>query len=159
MEYPWSIEAAFAERQRAHPAERRDGGVETAACDESGAHPGDGATNSLFADELLKFSADQKRALISGGLKVIDVPGECVLRAQQAVRELPQLTIHSSAMAASPTGGQGGFATRTYRQAQRGWQERAAASHPQGSDLRAQGSEPCAQGSECHAQGSEPCDS
>ena len=50
--------------------------------------------NTLFEDELLKFTATQKRTLIAGGLKIIDLPGESVLRAQQAVRELPQLSIH-----------------------------------------------------------------
>lgn len=50
--------------------------------------------NTLFEDELLKFTDVQKRALISGGIKIIDLPGESVLRAQQAVREVPQLSIH-----------------------------------------------------------------
>lgn len=50
--------------------------------------------DTLFEDELLKFTAAQKRALISGGLKIIDLSGDSVLRAQQAVRELPQLSIH-----------------------------------------------------------------
>ena len=31
--------------------------------------------NTLFEDELLKFSAAQKKALIDGGLRVVDVPG------------------------------------------------------------------------------------
>lgn len=50
--------------------------------------------NTLFEDELLKFTSSQKRALIRGGLKVIDLPGERVLRAQQVVRGSPQLSIH-----------------------------------------------------------------
>ena len=50
--------------------------------------------NTLFEDELLKFTDVQKRALISGGIKIIDLPGDSVLRAQQAVREVPQLSIH-----------------------------------------------------------------
>jgi len=50
--------------------------------------------NTLFEDELLKFTAAQKRALIRGGLKVIDLPGEQVLRAQQVIREVPKLSVH-----------------------------------------------------------------
>ena len=50
--------------------------------------------NTLFEEELLKFSAAQKKALLRGGLKVVDVPGEGVLRARQVARELPHLSIH-----------------------------------------------------------------
>lgn len=50
--------------------------------------------NTLFEEELLKFTAAQKKALIRGGLKVIDLPGERVLRAQQIVREVPRLSVH-----------------------------------------------------------------
>lgn len=50
--------------------------------------------NTLFEEELLKFTAAQKKALIRGGLKVVDLPGERVLRAQQIVRELPRLSVH-----------------------------------------------------------------
>jgi len=50
--------------------------------------------NTLFEEELLKFTAAQKKALIRGGLKVVDLPGERVLRAQAIVRELPQLSVH-----------------------------------------------------------------
>src|SRR5262249_3701097 len=50
--------------------------------------------NTLFEDELLKFTSAQKRALIRGGMKVMDLPGESVLRAQQVIRETPQLSIH-----------------------------------------------------------------
>ncbi len=42
--------------------------------------------NTLFDDELLKFSDSQKSALIRGGMKVIDLPGEKVLRARQVIR-------------------------------------------------------------------------
>ena len=31
--------------------------------------------NTLFEDELLKFTAAQKKALLRGGLQVIDLPG------------------------------------------------------------------------------------
>jgi predicted nucleic acid-binding protein len=50
--------------------------------------------NTLFEEELLKFTAAQKKALIRGGLKVIDLPGEQVLRAQEIIREVPQLSVH-----------------------------------------------------------------
>jgi predicted nucleic acid-binding protein len=50
--------------------------------------------NTLFEEELIKFTAAQKKALIRGGLKVVDLPGERVLRAQAIVRELPQLSVH-----------------------------------------------------------------
>ena len=50
--------------------------------------------NTLFEEELLKFTEAHKRALLRGGLKVIDLPGERVLRAQQVVRGAPQLSVH-----------------------------------------------------------------
>lgn len=50
--------------------------------------------NTLFEEELLKFTPAQKKALIRGGLKVVDLPGERVLRAQAIVRELPRLSVH-----------------------------------------------------------------
>jgi predicted nucleic acid-binding protein len=50
--------------------------------------------NTLFEEELLKFTEAQKRAMLRGGLKVIDLPGERVLRAQQVVRAAPQLSAH-----------------------------------------------------------------
>src|SRR5580700_10069056 len=50
--------------------------------------------NTLFEEELLKFTAAQKKALLRDGLKVIDLPGERVLRAQAIVRELPRLSVH-----------------------------------------------------------------
>jgi hypothetical protein len=50
--------------------------------------------NTLFEDDLLKFTNAQKRALVSGGMKVTDLPGESVLRARQVVRDTPQLSIH-----------------------------------------------------------------
>jgi predicted nucleic acid-binding protein len=50
--------------------------------------------NTLFEDELLKFTATQKKALIRGGLQVIDLPGERVLRAQAVIRQAPSLSVH-----------------------------------------------------------------
>lgn len=48
----------------------------------------------LFEEELLKFTEAQKRAVIKNGLKVIDMPGERVLRAQQVMRSNPRLSVH-----------------------------------------------------------------
>ena len=50
--------------------------------------------NTLFEEELLQFSATQKKALVRGGLKVVDLPGESVLRARQVARQMPHLSIH-----------------------------------------------------------------
>jgi len=50
--------------------------------------------NTLFEEELLKFTVAQKRALVSGGLKVVDLPGESVLRARDVVTAMPHLSIH-----------------------------------------------------------------
>lgn len=49
--------------------------------------------NTLFEDELIKFTAAQKKALLRGGLKVMDLPGESVLRAQEVASD-PHLSIH-----------------------------------------------------------------
>ena len=50
--------------------------------------------NTLFDDELLSFTAVQKRAMIRSGLKVVDIPGEGVLRAQVIVQSAPHLSVH-----------------------------------------------------------------
>lgn len=50
--------------------------------------------NTLFDDELLTFTTAQKRALIRAGIKVVDLPGERVLRAQEVIRRTPRLSIH-----------------------------------------------------------------
>lgn len=50
--------------------------------------------NTLFEEELLKFTAAQKKALLRAGLKVIDLPGERVSRAQQVMRAVPKLSVH-----------------------------------------------------------------
>jgi len=49
--------------------------------------------NTLFEDELLKFTGAQKRALVRGGLRVIDLPGHCVTRAVEVNRDVPRLSI------------------------------------------------------------------
>lgn len=50
--------------------------------------------NTLFEDELLKFTVAQKKALIRGGLRVMDLPGESVLRALQVIHKTPRLSVH-----------------------------------------------------------------
>lgn len=50
--------------------------------------------NTLFEEELLKFTVAQKKALVRGGLQVVDLPGERVLRAQEVVRQIPTLSVH-----------------------------------------------------------------
>ena len=50
--------------------------------------------NTLFEDELLRFSEAQQDSLVRGGLQVIDLPGESVLRAQAVVRAHARLSIH-----------------------------------------------------------------
>ena len=50
--------------------------------------------NTLFEDELIKFTAAQKKALLRGGLQVVDLPGERVLRAQAVMRQAPRLSVH-----------------------------------------------------------------
>ena len=52
--------------------------------------------NTLFEEELLKFTDEQKEALVQGGLRVMDLPDKGVLRAQQIARALPHLSIHDS---------------------------------------------------------------
>ena len=50
--------------------------------------------DTLFEDELLKFTAAQKKALLRGGLKVVELPGERVLRAQAVMRQAPRLSVN-----------------------------------------------------------------
>ena len=50
--------------------------------------------NTLFEEELLQFTPHQKQELIHNGLKVIDLPGERVLRAQAVVQKSPKLSVH-----------------------------------------------------------------
>lgn len=50
--------------------------------------------NTLFEDELLKFTPAQKKSLLSAGLKVVDIPGPGVLRAREVIIENPHLSIH-----------------------------------------------------------------
>src|SRR5687768_4868230 len=50
--------------------------------------------NTLFEDELLKFTATEKRGLLRDGLKVVDVPGKGVLRAREILQQTPRLSIH-----------------------------------------------------------------
>lgn len=50
--------------------------------------------NTLFEEELLSFTAAERNSLVAGGLKVMDLPGETVLRARQIAKDLPHLSIH-----------------------------------------------------------------
>lgn len=50
--------------------------------------------NTLFEDELLKFSALEKQMLCDV-MEIIDLPGTSVIRAQEVIRELPQLSVHN----------------------------------------------------------------
>ena len=50
--------------------------------------------NTLFEEELIRFTADQKDALVRGGLQIVDLPGESVLRAQEIVGIFPRLSVH-----------------------------------------------------------------
>ena len=52
--------------------------------------------NTLFEEELVRFTQEQKDLLIQGGLQVMDLPGESVLRALALAGELPHLSIHDS---------------------------------------------------------------
>lgn len=50
--------------------------------------------DTLFDEELMQFTEAQKRTLLRGGLKVVKVPGEGVLRAREVAGALPQISIH-----------------------------------------------------------------
>jgi uncharacterized protein YacL len=50
--------------------------------------------NTLFEEELLKFSQQEKKALLDNGLKVLELPGEGVLRAAKLEADFPALSIH-----------------------------------------------------------------
>lgn len=50
--------------------------------------------NTLFEDELLSFTADERKVLLDGGLKTIDLPGLQVTRAREVIRTRPRLSLH-----------------------------------------------------------------
>ena len=50
--------------------------------------------NTLFEDELLSFTASEKRMLVQGGLQVVDLPGQQVLRAREVIASRPRLSVH-----------------------------------------------------------------
>src|SRR5258708_27711077 len=50
-------------------------------------------SNTLFEEEPLRFTALQKETLVGSGLKIMDLPGERVLRAQAVVRKIPQISV------------------------------------------------------------------
>jgi predicted nucleic acid-binding protein len=63
--------------------------------------------NTLFEDELLSFTAADKKMLLQGGLQVVDLPGQQVLRAREVITSRPRLSVHDGfayALAESRTG-------------------------------------------------------
>lgn len=50
--------------------------------------------DTLFEEELLKFSSKEKKMLLQEGLKVTELPGEEVLHAQSIAARFPALSIH-----------------------------------------------------------------
>ena len=50
--------------------------------------------DTLFEEELLKFSEAERTTLLEGGLDVIELPGDGVLRAQEIESGFPALSIH-----------------------------------------------------------------
>lgn len=50
--------------------------------------------DSLFEEELVRFTAAQKELLLRGGLRVIGLSGKSVLRARAIISEHPGLSIH-----------------------------------------------------------------
>ncbi|MDD5581560.1 MAG: hypothetical protein PHY16_20125 [Methylobacter sp.] len=50
--------------------------------------------NTLFEEELLRFSEQEKKALLDDGLKVLDLPGDDVRRAIKVQADFPALSIH-----------------------------------------------------------------
>lgn len=52
--------------------------------------------NTLFEDELLKFTAAQKRMLLRGGLQVVDLPGERVTRAVEVIKVARSLSVNDA---------------------------------------------------------------
>lgn len=50
--------------------------------------------NTLFEDELLSLTPSEKQSIIRAGLRVVDIPGKDVLRAQALVRATPRISIH-----------------------------------------------------------------
>jgi len=50
-------------------------------------------STTLFEEVPLRFTAVQKKTLVCSGLKIMDLPGERVLRAQAVVRKIPHITV------------------------------------------------------------------
>ena len=50
--------------------------------------------DTLFEEELLNFSKTEKTLLLEGGMNIIELPGEGVLRAQEIESGFPALSIH-----------------------------------------------------------------
>lgn len=52
--------------------------------------------DALFEEELVRFTPAQKDLLLRGGLKVVELPAESVLRARAIAIEHPQLSLHDA---------------------------------------------------------------
>ena len=52
--------------------------------------------DALFEEELVRFTPAQKDLLLRGGLKIVDLPAESVLRAREIANGNPQLSIHDA---------------------------------------------------------------
>jgi predicted nucleic acid-binding protein len=50
--------------------------------------------DTLFEEELIKFTQEQKCMLLNNGLKVVELPGEAVIRARKVEIAKPALSIH-----------------------------------------------------------------
>ena len=50
--------------------------------------------DTLFEEELLKFSSQEKEMLLQGGLRVTELPGEAVSHTQSIAMQFPALSIH-----------------------------------------------------------------
>lgn len=52
--------------------------------------------NTILEDDLLGFTAAHKEAIRGSSVKLIDLPGEGVLRAQEILRDEPRLSLHDA---------------------------------------------------------------
>ena len=52
--------------------------------------------NTLFEEELLKFTDEEKNILLHGGLQVMDLPGGTVARGVEIAGILSHLSVHTA---------------------------------------------------------------
>ena len=50
--------------------------------------------NTLFQEELLRFTDEEKNTLLNGGLQVVDLPGATVARGVEIVGSFSHLSVH-----------------------------------------------------------------